>query len=113
MVHVFAEPLFPLLLPELGAADVLGTLAPTLACGSGLIENAPSFGIAGSCRFEIVPGVLFSVRVGRDVDDAEVHTDEIGRGDRCPFRDLHRHQQEPLRSLARITYPIYCLGRIE
>jgi hypothetical protein len=53
-----------------------------------------------SCSFDIIALMQLAVAVNGEIYDAEIHSDEIGRGCRRHIRPLNCHKQKPLAILA-------------
>src|SRR5262249_16579748 len=53
-----------------------------------------------SCSLDIIALMHLAVAINGQIDDAEIHSDEIGRSCRRDIRSLNRHKQKPLAVLA-------------
>src|SRR5215510_14423873 len=64
------------------------------------LKRSFHFSIMLSCSFDIISLMHLAVTINGEIDDAEIHSDEIGRGRRRDVRNLNGHQQKPLAVLA-------------
>ena len=46
-----------------------------------------------ACSFDIIALMVLAVTINREIDDAEIHSDEIGRRRRRDISNLNGHKQ--------------------
>lgn len=64
--------------------------------GSPSLEGPASFQVSFPVPFHVGTGEAFARRIGGEVDDAEVHPEELGDGRQVRFGNVNRDVQEPL-----------------
>ena len=64
-----------------------------------------------SCPLDIIALMHLTVAVNGEIDDAEIHSDEIGHRLRRDFRYLNGHKQKPLAVLAlyQVALPVFSI----
>src|SRR5215467_11306459 len=60
------------------------------------LKRSFHFSIMLSRLFDIISLMRLAVTINGEIDDAEIHSDEIGRGRRRDVRNLNGHKQKPL-----------------
>src|SRR5262245_11124462 len=74
--------------------------AASFLLGRFSLQRSFHFSIMLSCSFDIIALMHLAIAVNGQIDDAEIHSDEIGRGRRRDVGNLNGHQQKPLAVLA-------------
>src|SRR5688572_4633557 len=64
------------------------------------LQRSFHFSIMLSCSFDIIAHMHLSVAINGEIDDAEIHSDEIARTLRLHIGSLNAHKQKPLAVLA-------------
>src|SRR5262245_13078051 len=64
------------------------------------LQRSFHFSIMLSCSLDIIALMHLAIAINGEIDDAEIHSDEIGRRRRRDIRNLNGHKQKPSAVLA-------------
>src|SRR5262249_3450472 len=70
-----------------------------------------------SCSLDVIALMHLAIAINGQIDDAEIHSDEIGRRRRRDIRNLNGHKQKPLavlalEEIALAVFPVESLGLV-